>query len=328
MADLLNIWSVAETGAKYCNPYAPFEERRVNTFKALAETWQTPEVRDRRRHLGDFWGPIIQYLKYNKSWMPIGMAFETGVGHGFCLKENNEIIDSWTRGRCEPDPKSPVRTAFLPLIEQIQSAYTRENYDFPVGIHSHCDIKSLNVPEIPIRSVPTDEGWADLSLEPGKSRPQVTQWVTDFQGLIDRNKETILTAIQTNDEHLQEKLEEMVDRMRNIWKAARGDQKKAWNEVKGQTFGSMDLHAKLIDLICSFESRWIPHEHGACPICWEAGSQQRFSNLPDFVNHMKNVHHVGWKNVKDYWCMIFTKALGKCVYRKVISGPGQLDTEM
>jgi hypothetical protein len=44
---------------------------------------------------------------------------------------------------------------------------------------------------------------------------------------------------------------------------------------------------------------------------------------------MKNTHHVGWKNVKDYWCMIFTKALGKCVYRKITSGaPAHLDTEM
>jgi hypothetical protein len=32
---------------------------------------------------------------------------------------------------------------------------------------------------------------------------------------------------------------------------------------------------------------------------------------------MKNAHHVGWKNVKDYWCIIFSKALGKWVFRKL-----------
>jgi hypothetical protein len=147
--------------------------------------------------------------------------------------------------------------------------------------------------------------------------------------LINQNKEAIWTAIQTDDPHLQEKLEEMTDRMKSIWRAAKDDQRAAWNEAKRQSFGSTELATKLLDVICSFESRWIPHEHCACPICWESGLQQKFSNLLDFVNHMKNSHHIGWKNVKDYWCMIFTKVLGKCVYRKINSGaPDHLDTEM
>jgi hypothetical protein len=155
------------------------------------------------------------------------------------------------------------------------------------------------------------------------------QWVHDFQGLIEQNKEIIWTAIQTDDPHLQEKLEEMTDRMKSIWRAAKDEQRTAWNEAKRQSFGNTELETKLLDVICSFESRWIPHEHCACPICWESGLQQKFSNLPDFVNHMKNSHHIGWKNVKDYWCMIFTKVLGKCVYRKINSGaPDHLDTEM
>jgi hypothetical protein len=141
--------------------------------------------------------------------MPIGMAFETGSAHGFCVKENNEIIESWRRGSCIVDANPPIRTAFLPLLEQIQPAYTRSNYDFPVGIHSHCDVSILNIPNSPIHVVPIDHGWDQLSLEPGKSEPKVVQWVTDFQGLIDRNKETILTAIQIDDAHLQEKLEEI-----------------------------------------------------------------------------------------------------------------------
>jgi hypothetical protein len=328
MADLLNIWCVAETGAKYCNAYAPREERRVSTFKALAETWQIPEVRDWHKYLGDFWGPIIQHLRRHGEWMPIAAAFETGVGHGFCLKENNEIIASWDRGTCNPDPNSPIRAIFQPLLGEIQQAYANDDYDFPNNVLAKLDLSPLNIPDSPRDLIPVDQDWDLLSLEPGKSHPQVFQWVTDFQSLIDRNKETVLTALQTHDEHMQEKLEEMVDRMKNLWKAANEEQRAAWNETKRQTFGTTDLQTKLIDVICSFESRWIPQEHCACPICWESGSQQRFSNLPDFVNHMKNVHHVGWKNVKDYWCMTFTKVLGKCVYRKITSGPGHLDTEM
>jgi hypothetical protein len=159
--------------------------------------------------------------------MPIGMAFDTGVGHGFCLKENNEIIASWERGRCDPDPNSPIRAIFQPLLSEIQQAYTNDVYDFPTGISERCDLRPLNIPNSPSDLIPVDQDWDQLSLEPGKSHPQITQWVTDFQSLIDRNKETILTALQTHDEHLQEILEEMVDRMRNLWKAARDDQRAA-----------------------------------------------------------------------------------------------------
>jgi hypothetical protein len=37
MADLLNVWSVAKLGAKYANPYAQGEEKKVATFKALGK---------------------------------------------------------------------------------------------------------------------------------------------------------------------------------------------------------------------------------------------------------------------------------------------------
>jgi hypothetical protein len=209
MADLLNIWSVAEQGAKYCNPYAGENEKKVSTFKALAETWRTPEVREWHKHLGEFWGPIIFRLKYAKNWMPIEMAFDTGFAHGFCVKENNEIIEHWRRGSCEVDPKGQIHTVFLPLFEHVRLAYTRADHDVPVGIHSHIDVRSLKIPVSAGPLLAMDAGWDQLSLEPGKSDPQTVQWVNDFQGLIDRNKEEILTAIQTDDPHLQEKLEEM-----------------------------------------------------------------------------------------------------------------------
>jgi hypothetical protein len=282
MADLLNIWSVAEQGAKYCNPYAAENEKKLSTFKALAETWQTPEVRDWHKYLGDFWGPIIFHLKYAKEWMPIERAFETGYAHGYCLKENNEMFEHWRRGSCDVDAKSTVHTTFLPLLEHIRLAYTRADHHVPVGIYNQIDLRPLNLPDSTGPPLAMDEGWQQLSLEPGKSDPQIIQWVNDFQGQIDRNKEEILTAIQVDDPRLQEKLEEMTDKMRTIWNAAKEDQKAEWNEYRRQNFGSAELQTRLIDIICSFESRWIHHEHCACLICWESGVQQRFSNLQDF----------------------------------------------
>jgi hypothetical protein len=139
--------------------------------------------------------------------------------------------------------------------------------------------------------------------------------VADLDRLMAENKEQVLEIIRTDAPDAQLRLEEMADRMKNMWSHASDNEKATWNELKKATFGVTDIHTKLLDVICSFESRWIPREHCACPICWEGGLTQKFSNLPDFVNHMKNVHHVGWKNVKDYWCMIFSRAIGKCFFR-------------
>jgi hypothetical protein len=43
---------------------------------------------------------------------------------------------------------------------------------------------------------------------------------------------------------------------------------------------------------------------------------------------MKNAHKVGWKNVKDYWCMIFSRALGKTVFRICHPDYSKPDIEM
>jgi hypothetical protein len=66
-ADLLNLWSVAQLGAKYADPYAQREEeRKVATFKALTEIWERPEIKEWHKYLGDFWAPIVLYLRHNK----------------------------------------------------------------------------------------------------------------------------------------------------------------------------------------------------------------------------------------------------------------------
>jgi hypothetical protein len=116
-----------------------------------------------------------------------------------------------------------------------------------------------------------DHGWEQLPLEPGKEDAQVVQCVADSENLLQRNKDDILSHIQADAPNLQERLEEMVDRMKNMWRVATDDQKSAWNETKRQSFTAKELNTRLIDVMCSFESRWIPHEHCACQICWEGG---------------------------------------------------------
>jgi hypothetical protein len=131
MADLLKIWSVAKAGAKYCNPYAGNEEKRIGTFKALAETWNLPEVRDFHKHLGDFWGPIVIHLRKHKTWMPVGDAFNTGSEHGFCLMTREEMIENWRRGGCVVSKDSPVYSTFKAVLDEIKPAYAHSDYVVP-----------------------------------------------------------------------------------------------------------------------------------------------------------------------------------------------------
>jgi hypothetical protein len=49
------------------NVYAEGEDRKVATFKALAETWKLPEAKQWHKYLGDFWGPIILYMRHHKN---------------------------------------------------------------------------------------------------------------------------------------------------------------------------------------------------------------------------------------------------------------------
>jgi hypothetical protein len=130
-ADLLNIWSVAQLGAKYVDPYAEGEDRKVSTFKALAETWQRPEVKQWHKYLGDFWGPIIMFMKRHKEWMPIAAAFNTGVEHCFCEKTREQVVEARRRGECETSPDAQVTEIFKPIIDEIRPAYARHDYPIP-----------------------------------------------------------------------------------------------------------------------------------------------------------------------------------------------------
>jgi hypothetical protein len=53
-----------------------------------------------------------------------------------------------------------------------------------------------------------------------------------------------------------------------------------------------------------------------------------FTGLGDFVAHLKNAHRIGWKNVKDFWCMTFSKILGHAVYREGVTKKGGQRIEM
>jgi hypothetical protein len=147
-------------------------------------------------------------------------------------------------------PDSPVAITFKPVLDQIRPAYTRADFDVPIGIHHSLDLSPLNASEVSPLRVEFGQDWENPILDPGKADPLTFQWVSDFQSLIERNKDDLRTALQTHGPHMQERLEEMADRMKNIWRAAKDDQKAQWNEVRRQTFGTDDLSTKLLDVVC------------------------------------------------------------------------------
>jgi hypothetical protein len=76
------------------------------------------------------------------------------------------------------------------------------------------------------------------------------------------------------------------------------------------------MNTRLVEILASFESRWIPHTNDACPICWEQGLTARFNTIDEFRRHMKDSHHGNLKNIKDYWCAACWKAIGVTIIRK------------
>jgi hypothetical protein len=297
-ADLLNIWSIAHQGAKYANAYARTEERKVATFKALAETWKLPEVKLWNKHLGDFWGPIMIFLRHSRNWMSIHEALNTGFEHSFIGKTDEEVVEAWGRGECEAIEDS--QGIFKDIVSEVRPACGRDGHVVSPGLWRQLNVADREMQLAVPLELNEEAEWASLPLDPGKGMETVPQWCADMESLINRNREEIIEYTVRACQNLQGKLENMTERMKAMWTHATNDQKADWLEMKKQTFGNTELHTELLDLICSFESRWIPHEHCACPICWEEGQTQKFSDLPDFVNHMKGTHHIGWKNVKDH----------------------------
>jgi hypothetical protein len=272
MADLLNIWSVAKLGAKYVDPYAVGKDRKVATFKALAETWQRPGVKQWHKYLGDFWGPIVLYMRRHKDWMPIAEAFNTGIDHGFCGKSQGEIVEAWRRGECEASTDAQVVEIFTPIISEIRLAYAHHDHPVPNERWRNMNVGDLEMQVAVPLDTNFDATWEALPLDPGKDDKTVFQWVSQLDSLLNRNREEITAPIARNGPDLQEKLEEMAERMKNMWAHATEDKRATWTELKRTTFGASELHTKLLDVICSFESRWIPQEHCACQSVGRAGS--------------------------------------------------------
>jgi hypothetical protein len=186
----------------------------------------------------------------------------------------------------EASTDTQVAEIFKPVISEIRLAYARHDHPVPEELWRSMNVGDLEMQlDVPL-DINVDATWGLLPLDPGKDDKTVCQWCTDIESSLNRNREEIYTHVMRNGPDLQEKLEEMAERMKNMWMHASEDQRATWTELKRTTFGANELHTKSLDVICSFESRWIPQEYCACPICWEGGQSQKFSNLPDFVNHM------------------------------------------
>jgi hypothetical protein len=235
------------------NVYVQGEDRKLPTFKALADTWKSPEIKLWHKHLGDFWGPIILHMRRFNEWMPLHEAFNTGVDHAFIGKTNDEIIEAWRRGEC--DPIEDIQGIFKNVIAHIQPAYAKNNHRFDDNLWQQLNIQDIAMQVAVPLELNESKMIESLPMDPGKSEQASPQWCVDMAGLIRFNKEAIMELIIREDPNLQQILEDMAERMKAMWKHATEGQKAAWVEMKKNSFGATELHTKPIDVIFSFESR-------------------------------------------------------------------------
>jgi hypothetical protein len=132
-----------------------------------------------------------------------------------------------------------------------------------------------------------------LPIDPGKHLGELPQWCEDLEAEIAENADRLIQAIIRQDASLQEELDDLASCMKEKWLRATEEQKSAWREHKRQTFRKSGLDTRLSDIICSFESSWIPQSHFSCPVCWEQGATARFSTIDWAV--------ANWKGVASHW---------------------------
>jgi hypothetical protein len=157
---------VARLGAKYANPYAQEEDRKVATFKTLADTWKLPEIKQWHKYLGDFWGPVILYMRRHRDWMPIHEAFNTGFEHRFCGKSDEQIIEAWRRGECEAT--EDTQGIFKDILGHVKEAYAHDNYPIPEELWRQVNVNDQEMQLAVPLDLNIDAQWAALPLDPGK----------------------------------------------------------------------------------------------------------------------------------------------------------------
>jgi hypothetical protein len=316
-ADLLNVWAIDDSKAEFSNPYVlqadDDREKIATAYRALAETWTSPELRMWHSKLGDFWGPIVMNLRVNSRWLTTGEALNTGDRHGYVPKSDEEIPIYWHRGDCLRMKDDHKHCAAIEA--HVKPAHESDDYFISDDLWK--EVRADDRDLVTREPSPLEEPEI-LPLETGKNLDQLRGWAADLEYQITQNADIIKPLIANNDPSLQGKFEKMAQHMKTIWEHATPEQRSLWNEMKRVKFGSSLLNTRLIDVICFFESRWIPQDHCACPICWEAGKAQKFTALPDFINHMKDAHKVGWKNANDFWCMTVSRILHHAVYLEAI----------
>jgi hypothetical protein len=95
MADLIDIWSIRRDSSKCPNAYlmGEGENKRTDSFKTLAETWNSDEFRNWNEHLSDFWGRIIHGPQTVKGRLQLKEISDMGADHRFLPKNGNASED-------------------------------------------------------------------------------------------------------------------------------------------------------------------------------------------------------------------------------------------
>lgn len=310
-ADLLGITMVSPSSTKYINPYE-FERdevKKVTSFKALTEIWHLPDIKDWHQRPGNWWGPLIKHLRESNRWPSIGEIFDTAYPHGYVLKGYG-----WRRPDCVPIPDK--RKIFHSFIQGVEEIYRTSGLEVPINLAERINVRGLQTHEklsipIPPRAEETlgEEQVETLSEEELKSCENLDEELEEMHHRI------IAWTIEGGPD-LSRNLEILSTHQKEKWACATAEQKEIWGNRKQLTFAQNPLNTRPEEVLASFESRWLPQEHNVCPICWEQGTTIHFRQGDEFKKHMKDIHKVGWRNVKDVWYTMFSEAMGVTIVTK------------
>jgi hypothetical protein len=158
--------------------------------------------------------------------------------------------------------------------------------------------------------------WIDFTHRTTEVARNRRQAGTDLERELQETENRMLAWIAERIPNLQENLIALITHQKGKWARATEEQKEVWRTRKLESFAKNPPNTRLATVPASVESRWLPQDHNVCQICWKNCATIRFRHGDESKKHMKDCHKVGWRNVKDAWCTMFSIAMGVTIIGK------------
>jgi hypothetical protein len=157
----------------------------------------------------------------------------------------------------------------------------------------------------PWENPPEDEGTRDSDLD-----QDTIAWESDFSEKMLQHGQQVVEMIGMEDgEIIRDSLNAMVRKKKAQWARVTKEQNELWQTWKSERLASHGLYRRLVDILLSFKSRWLPPVQHPCPTCWEQGPISALDPVKNFSGHVKDRHFYSWGRARDPVSPVFPCAL-------------------